>query len=90
MVSKTNKHKGFHCKVITGSLMRRFLAETSKYGPSTLLRMFSVLLKERTFVFYFTQSLSDYSFMIYLITIYFNIFDAFGFNLMHIYFILCL
>ena len=30
-----------------------FLAETSKYGPSTFLRMCSLLLKERTFVFLF-------------------------------------
>ena len=44
----------FHCKVITGSLMRLFLAETSKYGPSSSLRMCSLLLKERTFVFLFT------------------------------------
>ena len=30
-----------------------FLAETSKYDPSTFLRMCSLLLKERTFVFLF-------------------------------------
>ena len=70
--------------------MRLFLAETSKYGPSTFLRMCSLLLKERTFVFYFTHSVSDYSFMIYLKIIYFNTFDAFGLNTMHIYFILYL
>ena len=29
-----------------------FLAETSKYGPSTFLRMCPLLLKERTFEFY--------------------------------------
>ena len=29
-----------------------FLAETSKYGPSTFLRMCSLLLKERIFVFF--------------------------------------
>ena len=33
--------------------MRLSLAETSKYGPSTFLRMCSLLLKERTFVFLF-------------------------------------
>ena len=30
-----------------------FLAETSKYGPSTFLRMCSLLLKELNFVFLF-------------------------------------
>ena len=30
-----------------------FVAETSQYGPSTFLRMCSLLLKERAFVFYF-------------------------------------
>ena len=29
------------------------MVETSKYGPSTFLRMCSLLLKERTFVFVF-------------------------------------
>ena len=33
-----------------------FIAETSKYGPSTLLRMCSLLLKERTFVFTVTAA----------------------------------
>ena len=43
---------GVRCKVITG-----VLAETSKYGPSTFLRMCSLLLKERTFVFLFKMVL---------------------------------
>ena len=33
-----------------------FLAETSKYGLSTFLRMCSLLLKERTFVFLFKKA----------------------------------
>ena len=43
----------FRCKVITGVLDEAFLAEISKYGPSTFLRMCSLLLKEHIFVFLF-------------------------------------
>ena len=34
-----------------------FLAETSKYGPSTFLRMCSLLLKECTFIFLFEKTI---------------------------------
>ena len=34
----------------------------------------------------FTQTLSDYSFMIYLKIIYFDTFDTFGLHLLHVYF----
>ena len=41
---------GFHCShyKVTDEA---FLAETSKYGPSTFLQMYSLLLKECTVVF---------------------------------------
>ena len=43
---------GFHCSHyrVTDEAC---LAETSKKGPSTFLGMYSLLLKERTFVFLF-------------------------------------
>ena len=43
----------FRCKSHYRVTDEAFLAETSKYGPSTFLRMCSLLLKEHMFVFLF-------------------------------------
>ena len=47
------------CKVIAWSLMRLFLAETSKYGPSTFLQMCSLLLKGTHFCIFICQYSTD-------------------------------